>query len=128
MTPKVRQVLYVFGVVVFAALTLLSTFKVIDPDTAATVSAALTSLLGLFGVTVAGTAAYNTNKQIHNGTFEPPAPVSPADQVVNGIDAVLKAQQQAQAEVERVKAAVQSAVKDTPVIGPLASQILEQFK
>lgn len=126
MTPKVRQILYVFGVVVFAALTVLSTFKIIDPTTAASVSAALTSVLGLFGVTVAGTAAYNTNKQRHDGTFDR-VDLSPADQVINGLERVKKAQQEAQSQVERVKDAVTQAVSETPVVGPLAREILEQI-
>lgn len=124
MTPKIRQVLYVTGVVAFAALTVLSTFRVIDPNTAASVSAALTSVLGLFGVTVAGTAAYNVNKQQKEGTFDS---IPPEEQVINGINAVLEAQQQAQVAVNRVKEAVTQAVSDTPVIGPLAKQALDQI-
>lgn len=127
MTPKVRQYLYVFGVVVFAVLTVASTFKVIDPSVAASVSAAVTAVLGLFGVTVAGTAAYNTNKQRHDGTFDSVNPVDPADMVVNGIEAVLKAQREAEANVDRVKEAVTTAVRDVPVLGPLASQALDQI-
>jgi hypothetical protein len=128
MTPKVRQILYVVGVVVFAALTVLSTFKIIDPDTAASVSAALTSVLGLFGVTVAGTAAYNTSKQRHDGTFDPAPEVSPADVVVNGVQAVLQAKQDAERELEKVQEAITGAISDIPVLGPLASQVLEQLK
>lgn len=128
MSPKIREILYVIGVVVFAALTVLSTFKIIDPNTAASVSAALTSVLGLFGVTVAGTAAYNVNKQKNNGAFEEH---SPADQVVNGINAVLNQAQNAQAEVERVKEAVITAVNDVPIIGatlgPLAQQAIDKL-
>lgn len=124
MPPKVRQLLYVLGVVVFAGLTVLSTFKVIDPNTAASVSAALTSVLGLFGVTVAGTAAYNTNKQINGGTFDS---VDPADQVVNGINAVIVQQQQAQQATDRVKNALNDAVKDIPVLGPLAQQAMNSL-
>lgn len=127
MTPKVRQYLYVFGVVVFAALTVASTFKVIDPNVAASVSAAVTAVLGLFGVTVAGTAAYNTNKQRNDGTFDRVGPQDPADMVVNGIEAVLQAQREAEANVDRVKEAVTTAVKDVPVLGPLASQALDQI-
>jgi hypothetical protein len=124
MSPKVRQILYVFGVVVFAALTVLSTFKIIDPGTAASVSAALTSVLGLFGVTVAGTAAYNVNKQRHDGAFQS---VDPADQVVNGINAVLAQQQAAQEAANRVKDALSNAVKDVPVLGPLAQQAINSL-
>lgn len=126
--PKARFLLYVIGVLVFAVVTGLSFFKVIDPTVASAVNANLVSILGLFGVTIAGTAAYNTNKQVKDGTFEEQAPVDPADAVVNGINAVLEAQQKAQAEVDRIKEAVTQAVSDTPVIGPLAQQVLEQLK
>ena len=124
MTPKVRQILYTFGVVVFAVLTVASTFKIIDPDVAASVSAAVTAVLGLFGVTVAGTAAYNINKQQKDGSFDDQ---DPADVVVQGIDAVLKAQQEAQSQVDRVRDAVSSAVKDVPVLGPLAKEALDRL-
>lgn len=124
MPPKARKLLYVFGVVVFAALTVLSTFKVIDPNTAASVSAALTSVLGLFGVTVAGTAAYNTNKQINRGAFDE---VDPADQVINGINAVREQQQSAQAAADRVRDALSNAVGDIPVLGPLAQQAINSL-
>jgi hypothetical protein len=124
MPPKVRQILYVVGVVVFAALTVLSTFKVIDPNTAASVSAALTSVLGLFGVTVAGTAAYNVNKQQKNGSFDS---VEPADQIINGINEVRAQQQAAQEAADRVKDALSAAVKDIPVLGPLAQQAINSL-
>lgn len=124
MTPKFRQVLYAVGMVAFSALTLLSTFKVIDPNTAASVSAALTAVLGVFGVTVSGVATYNVSKQINNGSL---APSSPADQVINGIDQVLAQAQHAQSEVERVKDAVTQAVQDVPVLGPLAKQAIDSL-
>ena len=128
MKPKFRQLLYTLGVVVFAVLTVMSTFKVIDPDTAASVSAALTSVLGLFGVTVAGTAAYNTGKQINNGTFDEVPEVSPADSVVNGVQAVLEAKKNAERELSRVQDAISGVIDDIPVLGPLASQVFDQLK
>lgn len=124
MKPKARQILYTAGVVAFACLTVLSTFKVIEPDVAANVSAAVTTVLGLFGVTVSGTAAYNVTKQAKNGAFDE---VSPADKVVNSINEVLVQAQTAQAEVERVKDAVSQAVKDVPVLGPLAQQAIDSL-
>lgn len=124
MPPKVREVLYVVGVIAFAALTILSTFRIIDPNTASSVSAALTSILGLFGVTVAGTAAYNVSKQQKQGAFDS---VDPADQVINGISAVLAQQQAAQDAANRVKTAISDAVKDIPVLGPLAQEALDDL-
>jgi hypothetical protein len=124
MTPKVRQMLYSAGIVLFALLTLLSTLRVIDQDTAASISAAVTAVLGLFGVTVSGTAAWAVTKQQHNGAFDPQ---SPADQVVTGINRVIEQAAVAQAEVERVKEAVSTAVQDVPILGPLAQQALDRL-
>lgn len=124
MTPSIRKYLYAFGVVVFAALTVLSTFRIIDPNTAASVSAALTSVLGLFGVTGFGVAAYNTNKQINDGQFES---VSPADKVIQGINDVVAQAESAKSDVERVKEAVSSVTRDIPILGPLAKQALDSL-
>ena len=124
MTPKIRQMLYAAGIVAFALLTLLSTLRVIDQDTAASISAALTAVLGLFGVTVSGTAAWAVTKQQHNGAFNPQ---SPADQVVTGINRVIEQAANAQAEVERVKEAVSTAVADVPILGPLAQQAIDRL-
>jgi glucan phosphoethanolaminetransferase (alkaline phosphatase superfamily) len=124
MTPKVRQILYVCGVVAFALLTVLSATRVIDGETAASVSAALTAVLGLFGVTVSGVAYGAVTRQQHNGTFDAK---SPADQVVNGINQVIAQAEQAQAEVERVKDAVSNAVADVPILGPLAQQAIDRL-
>ena len=124
MSPKIRQYLYVFCVVAFASLTVLSTLKIIDPNTAASVSAALTSVLGLLGISVASTAAYNVNKQKKNGAFDS---IDPAEQVINGINAVIDQQQQAQNAADRVKNALNDAVKDIPVLGPLAQQAMKNY-
>ena len=124
MTPKVRQILYAVGLVLFAILTILSALKVIDENTAASVSAALTAVLGLFGVTVSGTAAWAVTKQKQAGAFEQH---SPADQVVTAINEVLAQAQTAQAEVDRVKEAVSQAVSQVPVLGPLAQQAIDRL-
>lgn len=124
MTPKVRQILYAVGLVLFAILTVLSTFKIIDQETAASVSAALTAVLGLFGVTVSGVAGWAVTQQQKNGAFEEH---SPADQVVSAINQVLAQAENAQAEVDRVKDAVSQAVGQVPVLGPLAQQALDRL-
>lgn len=126
MTPKFRQILYVVGVIAFAALTVLSTFKVIDPHTAASVSATLTWILGLFGVTVAGTAAYTVNKQQKDGVFDR-AEVSPADQIIKGLDELRRQKEAAEAAVDSVRDAVVSSTKDVPVLGPLTQQALDRI-
>lgn len=123
MSPKLRQLLYAAGVAAFALLTVLSTFRVIDENTAASISAALTAVLGLFGVTISGTAAWAVTKQQQAGAFDAH---SPADQVVSGINAVIAQAQNAQAEIERVKDAVTSAVDQVPVLGPVLGPLAQQ--
>lgn len=123
MTPKVRQILYALGLVLFAILTVLSALRIIDETTAASVSAALTAVLGLFGVTVSGVAGWAVTKQQQSGAFDQR---SPADQVVSALDAVLTQAQQAQADVDRVREAVGSAVSQAPVIGPALGPLAQQ--
>lgn len=123
MTPKLRQILYVIGLVSFTGLTVLSTFKIIDPNTAANVSAALTAILGVFGVTGFGVAANAVTKQMNKGAFDD---VSPADQVLNGLNAVIANAQTAQTDVDRVKEAVETAVQNVPVIGPVLGPLAQQ--
>lgn len=127
MTPKFRQTLYALGTIASSVLALLSVWNVLDPNTASTVNAAVVALLSLFGVGAAGTAAVITGQQRKDGTFDPTPELSPADQVVNGLQAVLEAQQKAQSEVERVKEAVSDAVGSVPVLGPLAKEALDQI-
>lgn len=127
MSPKFREILYKVGAAVFAIISLLSAFHIINPAASTALSFALDALLGLFGVTVAGTAAYNTAKQRRDGTFDTAPQVAPEDQVINGLQEVLNNQVNAQAAVERVKEAVSSVAKDVPVFGPLAQQALDSI-
>jgi hypothetical protein len=124
MSPKFRQILYVIGAVTFAALTVLSTFKVIDPGTAATVSAALTAVLGLFGVTISGTAAYNVTKQAKGGAFDP---TDPATQVVDGLNQLAAQEAAVRQAKDAIAAAAQSIPVAGPILGPLAQQALDSL-
>lgn len=128
MTPKIRQSLYAVGTIATSVLSLLAVWKVLDPSTASTLSAGLTALLSLVGVGAAGTAAVITGKQRKDGTFES---LSPADQVVDGINGVIAQAEAARQDFERVKEAVTAvaidAVDDVPVVGSLAAEILQQL-
>lgn len=125
MTPKIRQTLYAVGTIATAFLTMLSVWSVLDPTTASTLNSALAALLSLLGVGAAGTAAVITGKQRKEGTFDQ---LDPADAVVTGIEAVLKAKQHAEDQVERVRDAVSGAVQGIPGIGPLAQEALDRLK
>ena len=127
MNPKVREILYVIGVVVFAALSLLSTFRVIDPNTAATVSAALTSVLGLFGVTGFGVAAYNVRKQQQDGSFDPTPELTPGEHITTGFEGLARQRNDLESAMHEVTSMVSRTAAENPVLGPLAQQILNQI-
>lgn len=125
MTPKVRQSLYAVGTIATSVLTLLSLWKVVDPNTASSVSSALVTVLGLFGATAAGTATVVTGKQRHDGTLEK---LNPAEQVAQGLKAAQEQIAAAKAQGEAVRAAVSDMVDDVPVLGPLAADVLDRIK
>ena len=125
MTPKIRQTLYAVGTVATAILGVLSLWRVIDPATANHASAAVAALLSLLGVGAAGTAAVVTNKQRAEGMFDQQAT---ADLVVGAVQAVIEAKQHAEEEANRVAEAVAGLTREVPVLGPLASQILDQIR
>lgn len=54
-----------------------------------------------------------------------PDPVSPADQVIAALPAVVEHAAQAAAELDRVKQAATDALGTVPVIGPLAKQAID---
>ena len=127
MTPKIRQTIYAIGTIATSLLGLLSLWKVLDPATAGFVNAGLAGLLSLLGAGAAGTAAVITGKQRHDGTFDPVPELDPADKIITGINEVLKQKADADAAIDRVKDIVVSQVRDVPVLGPLASDALEQI-
>ena len=55
------------------------------------------------------------------------AAMNPADQVINGLNGVVAQKQAAEDAVNRVKDAVSSAVKDVPILGPLARQAIDSL-
>lgn len=126
--PKIRQTIYAIGTIATALLGILSLWKVVDPATASVVNAGLAGILSLLGAGAAGTAVVAVNKQRHDGTFDTPPEASPADMVVGGIQAVLEAKKNAERELNRVQDAISGAIEDIPVLGPLATQVLDQLK
>lgn len=126
--PKIRKTLYQVGTIATALLSIFSVWSFIDPVTSSALNSALGALLGLLGVGAAGTAAVVTKKQIDQGQFDPHPDVSPADAVVNGVQAVIEAKQNAERELVRVQEAIAGTVSDIPVLGPLASQVIDQLR
>lgn len=128
MTPKIRQSLYQVGVIATSLLSLLALWKVIDPAAASFLNTGLLAVLSLLGVGATGTAAVITGRQRKDGTFDA---LSPADQVVNGINGVIAQAEAARQDFDKVKDAVSSvvidAVEDVPVVGSLAAEILQQL-
>ncbi|QBP31397.1 holin [Mycobacterium phage Miramae] len=126
MSPKVRESLYYVGTIIPALLGLGMIWGGIDAGAADSIGDIITGALALLGATAPATAAVKVNKQRKDGTLEPLAPV---EQVVNGVQAVIAAQQSAQAELDRVKDAVTGAIGIIPGVlpqlGPLAQQAVD---
>ena len=124
MSPKLRQTFYGLGTIASALLTLLTVWKVVDPETATSLSSVVAGLVGLFGTGAVATAAVGTGKQRSNGTFDP---VSPADQVINGVRSVIVAKNNAEQDLRRVQDVIESVAAQIPGLGPLATQVLKHI-
>lgn len=125
MSPKFREILYKFGVVVIPLLGVLATFGF---EQANSLTIAVTAILSVFGVTISGTAAYNTAKQRKDGVFDSSDPAPPEHQIIDGLTKLQQQKDALDAAVGTVTNALSGATKDIPVLGPLASQILSQIK
>ncbi|ASW31357.1 holin [Mycobacterium phage Lokk] len=121
MSPKVRESLYYLGTLVPGVLGIALIWGGIDAGAAQNIGDIIAGALNLIGATAPATAAVKVNQQRRDGTLS----TSPVDQVAKGVEQVLAAQQTAQAEVERVKQALEAAVTGAvPALGPLANQII----
>lgn len=125
--PKVRQTIYAVGTIATALLGVLSLWQIVDPNTASVVNAGLAGILSLLGAGAAGTAAVAVNRQRNDGTFEPVPQVDPAQAVVDGVQAALAAKDFADRELARIQEAITGAIENVPVLGPLASQVLDRL-
>lgn len=133
--PKVRQTIYAIGLTATSLLSVLSLWKIIDPNTASVLNASLTGLLSLLGVGAAGTAAVVVSKQQKDGTFDVNG--SPAEQAIQAINATiqnantavsdLNKVQDAVNDLNKVRDAVSDVIADVPVLGPLGAQVFDQI-
>jgi len=124
-SPKIRQTIYALGLTATSLLSVLSLWKIVDPNTASVVSASLTGLLSLLGVGAAGTAAVVVSKQRSDGTLDYKG--SAADQVVAAIQAVTDQANESVSDLQKVKDAVTNVISDVPVLGPLGAQIFRDI-
>lgn len=123
--PKVRQTIYAIGLTATSLLSVLSLWKVIDPNTASVLNASLTGLLSLLGVGAAGTAAVVISKQQKDGTFDVSG--SHAEQAIQAINATVQNANSAAADLQKVRDAVSEVIKDVPILGPVGSEIFDQI-
>jgi hypothetical protein len=120
-SPKIRETLYYLGAIIPGVVGIALVWGGIEQGSATAIGDVLVGLLTLLGATAPAVAAKKVNEQRKDGTFETPEPV---EVVVNGVQAVIEAQQKAQAELDRVKNAVTGVVGAIPELGPLASQLI----
>lgn len=125
-SPKVRQTIYAVGTIATGLLGILSLWQIIDPATASVVNAGLAGVLSLLGAGAAGTAVVAVNKQRNDGTFDPTPQLDPAQAVITGVQAAIAAKEAADRELTRVQEAISDAIENVPVLGPLASEVLDQ--
>ncbi|BBC53813.1 putative holin [Mycobacterium phage PP] len=121
MSPKISETIYHVGTVVTGLIGIGLVWGGIDAGAAAHIGDILAGIATALAAGAPATAAVRVRRQSKDGLFDE---VPPADAVVNGVQAVIAAQQTATAELDRVKQAVTSAVGVVPGLGPLAAQII----
>lgn len=124
MTPKSRQTIYLLGTIIPSILGLAVLWGGFDQGAAQNVGQIIAGLVALLGAGAPAVAASTIAKQKKDGTFDT---VAPADQVINGVQAVIEAQAHATAELERAKQAVVEVAGVVPVFGPLAQQVIRSL-
>lgn len=124
MTPKIRQSIYYLGTVASALVGIALIWGGIEAGAAQHVSSLITGLVALAGGAAPAVAARKVGEQMKDGSFDS----SPADQVIKGIEAVVNARANVEAEVNRVRDAVTAVVDDIPVLGPLAKNAIDNLK
>jgi len=126
MSSKVRETIYLGGTVVSGILGILLLWGGIDAGAAENLDQIITGFGVLFGgAGPSAIAAKKVNDQRKDGTF---VTVTPVEQVINGVNAVVEAQANAAADIERIKKAAADALGRTPVVGPLTEQILNNLR
>ena len=123
MSPKARQSLYLIGTAVPAVLGLLVMWSGVSQEGADNMAQVFTGYPTLVGAGAPATAAAVVRKQNKQGTFQ----TSPMENVITGVGQVVEAQQKADQEVERVKNLLSEAVSSVPMLGPMASTVIDDI-
>jgi hypothetical protein len=124
MSPKFRQTIYYIGTLISGVIGIALLWGGISSGSADSIQQIVAGVVSLLGAGAPAIAAKKVDTQRKDGTFDP---VPPADQVINGVNAVIAARDAAQAEADRVKDAVADVVNEIPVLGPLASQAIKNI-
>lgn len=121
-----RKAVYGVTALVGAFACLAQAFNLIDGVTADNIGNLLQAIGQLLPTAGVATAAVVLSRQSKTpGVLEPtPEPPSAVDQVITGLQAVIGAQAQASADVDKVAQATKSALGNVPVVGPLVQQVI----
>jgi Mycobacterial 2 TMS Phage Holin (M2 Hol) Family len=123
MSAKIRLTLYVVSTIVSGIVTILVSWKLLDPGTASTVNDLIRSLAGLLGTGASATAAVVLSQQTKNGTVGSSA----ADQAINGLQATVQQASIAVTDLDRVRQAATDALSAV-LPGSLAQQVIDLAK
>lgn len=121
-SPRVRQTLYVIGTMATGLISIVAMWNGISGEAATSLSNAINAIAGLLGVGATATATAAVTRQQKSGAFEDR---SPAELAIRGIEATVAQAANAKADFERVKTAASETLKDIPVVGPLAQQVID---
>lgn len=131
MTAEVRQWFYRIAALASAVVPILVATRLVTESQGNQWLGLIAAIGGILGVAGSGTAAVVLGKQRKDGTLDP-APevpvVSPADQVIAGLPAVVQQAEAAVAELDRVKQAASDVLGQAPILGPLAQQAIDSMK
>lgn len=124
-SPKARQSTYLIGTIATSVVTLLALWTGMSGEVTSSIVTLITAVCGLLGAGATVTATAAVTRQQKQGAFDS---VSPVDQVINGIQATVDQVNNATNDFERVKTAVSGVLRDVPVVGPLAQQVIDAAK
>jgi hypothetical protein len=122
---KIRVYFYLFSGLVASIVPILLAFGVLSADKGNNLIAVVGSIGSLIGAGAAGTAGTILSKQRKDPSVA--IGTDAAEVVIANLPKVAEQVQKAQNDLDRVRDAVSSAVNQVPVLGPLASQVINSL-